>query len=159
MNTESKNYLSLIVWISTLILVGSLIGSLTKTEINTWYSTLNLSPLTPPNYVFPVAWTVLYTILASCGWLIWRASSSANLRLIKCLYAVQLLLNWCWAPLFFLYRLTGLSLVGLVVMDIAVAMIIYLAYARIRSVSLLMIPYLLWILFATYLNFYVWLYN
>lgn len=159
MNKVYKSYLSLIVWIAALILIGSSIGLLTKSEINTWYSTLNRSQLTPPNYLFPIAWTSLYTLIAICGWLIWRASSFPKLRLIKILYVSQLILNWSWTPLFFHYHLTGLSLVVLGTMDILVGAVIWLSYARIRTVSFLMIPYLLWILFASYLNFYIWQYN
>lgn len=155
MNTQNKNYISLIIWMAVLLFIGSLMGSLTKNEVTSWYSTLNRSPLTPPNYVFPFAWTILYTIIAVCGWIIWRVSSFSELRAIKSLYLIQLILNWSWTPLFFHYHLTGFSLVILLVMDVLVAMIIYLGYARIRLASLLMTPYLLWILFATYLNFYL----
>ncbi len=142
-----------------LIAIGGVIGSLTKPEINTWYSTLNRSTLTPPNYVFPVAWTILYGIIGVCGWLIWRASSFPKLSIIKTLYVAQLILNWSWTPLFFHYHLTGLSLVVLGTMDIFVFALICLAYKKIRAASLLMIPYLSWILFASYLNFYIWQYN
>lgn len=152
-----KNYLSLAIWIVALLLIGSAIGA--KTEVHTWYSTLNRSSLTPPNYVFPIAWTILYTILAICGWITWRTQSFPCLRNIKSLYAIQLILNWSWTPLFFGYHFTGLSLLVLVAMDVIVSMIIYLAYPKIKSVSLLMIPYLLWISFATYLNFFIWQYN
>lgn len=159
MKIQTKNYLSLVIWIPTLILIGSIIGSLTKPEISTWYITLNRAPLTPPNYVFPVAWTILYGAIGTCGWVIWSTKSFSNLKLIKSLYLIQLILNWSWTPLFFYYHLTGFSLLVLVAMDILVGMIIYLAYPKIRSVSLLMIPYLLWIVFASYLNFYIWQYN
>lgn len=63
---QNKNYFSLIIWIVALITIGGVIGSLTKPEISTWYSTLNRSNLTPPNYVFPVAWTILYGIIGAC---------------------------------------------------------------------------------------------
>lgn len=159
MKIRTKNYLSLIVWITALILIGSIIGSLTKTEISTWYSTLNRAPLTPPNYVFPVAWTILYGAIGACGWLIWCTSSFPKLKALKTLYMTQLILNWSWTPLFFHYHLTGLSLIVLGCMDILISIIIWLSYPKIRSVSLLMIPYLLWILFASYLNFYIWWYN
>jgi len=159
MNAENKNYLSLIIWIVALIVVGGVIGSLTKPEISTWYSTLNRSILTPPNYVFPVAWTILYGIIGACGWLIWRASAFPKLSIIKILYVAQLILNWSWTPLFFHYHLTGLSLLVLVAMDILVVTIICLACRKIKAASLLMIPYLSWILFASYLNFYIWQYN
>lgn len=112
MNAESKKYISLFVWIVGLILVGSIIGSLTKTEVNAWYDTLNRSPLTPPNYAFPIVWTILYAIIATCGWIIWRQQSFPELLRIKSLYIMQLILNWSWAPLFFRYHLTGFSLVA-----------------------------------------------
>ncbi len=159
MNAENKNRLSLIIWIVALIVIGSVIGSLTKPEISTWYSTLNRSTLTPPNYVFPVAWTILYGIIGACGWLIWRNQAFPKLSIIKTLYVAQLILNWSWTPLFFHCHLTGLSLVVLVAMDILVCALICIAYRKIKVVSLLMIPYLSWILFASYLNFYIWQYN
>jgi benzodiazapine receptor len=159
MNTGSKSYISLIVWIAAFLLIGSIIGSLTKTEVTTWYSGLNRSPLTPPNYAFPIAWTILYAMIASCGWIIWCHQSFSNLMLIKRLYVMQLLLNWSWTPLFFRYHFIGSSLICLLIMDIIVAMIIYFSYTKIRLVSILMTPYLVWILFATHLNFYIWQYN
>ena len=156
MNPRTKNHLCLIIWVVALIAIGWIIGSLTKAEISTWYNTLNRSSLTPPNYVFPVAWTILYGAIGACGWVIWREPSFPKLRVIKILYVVQLVLNWSWTPLFLHYHLIGLSLVILGSMDILVGIIIWPSYPKIRSVSLLMIPYLLWILFASYLNFYIW---
>jgi tryptophan-rich sensory protein len=152
---QNKNYLSLIVWIVALIAIGGVIGSLSKPEISSWYSAISRSTLTPPNYVFSVAWTILYGIIGSCGWLIWRSQAFPKLSIIKTLYALQLILNWSWTPLFFGFHLTGLSLVVLGAMDILVFALICLACQKMRSVSLLMIPYLSWILFATYLNFYI----
>ena len=159
MNQNTKTYLFLPIWIVALIAIGGFIGSLTKPEISTWYSTLHRSTLTPPNYVFPIAWTILYGIIGACGWLIWRKSSFPRLSIIKTLYVIQLILNWSWTPLFFHYHLTGLSLIVLVAMDILVTMIIWLSYQKMKVISLLMIPYLSWILFASYLNFYIWQYN
>ncbi|PPE03402.1 TspO/MBR family protein [Holospora curviuscula] len=156
MNAENKSHLSLIIWIAALIAIGGVIGSLTKPEISTWYSILHRSSLTPPNYVFPIAWTILYGIIGACGWLIWRPQALPKLSVIKTLYVTQLILNWSWTPFFFSYHLTGFSLVVLVAMDILVVTLIFLAYRKMRAVSLLMIPYLSWILFASYLNFYIW---
>ncbi len=159
MNQGTKTHICLIIWIVALTAIGGGIGSLTKPEISTWYSTLNRSSLTPPNYVFPVAWTILYGIIGACGWCIWRKSQFPRLSVIKTLYVTQLILNWSWTPLFFHYHLTGLSLVVLVAMDIMVGTLICIAYRKMKAVSLLMIPYLSWILFASYLNFYIWQHN
>lgn len=156
---QNKKDIYLVIWIFALVTIGGAIGSLTKPEINTWYSTLNRSTLTPANYVFLVAWTILYALIATCGWLIWRNAPFPKLNVIKILYISQMILNWSWTPLFFHYHLTGFSLIVLSAIDILVSMIIWLAYPKIKMVSLLMTPYLLWVLFASYLNFYIWWYN
>ena len=152
---QTKNRLSLIIWILGLIAIGVVIGSVTKPNISTWYSALKRSTLTPPSYVFPIAWTILYGMIGACGWLIWRNKAFPKLSVVKILYALELILNWSWTPLFFHYHLTGLSLVVLVAMDILVGALVLLVYPNIRMVSLLMLPYLSWILFASYLNFYI----
>ena len=159
MNQGTKTHLSLIIWIVALIAIGSIIGSLTKPEISTWYKALTRSSLIPPNYVFPVVWTILYGIIGTCGWIIWRTQTFPKLKVFKILYVTQLVLNWSWTPLFFHYHLTGLALVVLGAMDILVGTLILLAYRKMSVVSLLMLPYLFWILFASYLNFYIWQYN
>lgn len=153
---HSKKYLTLITWIVALIAIGSIIGSLTIADISTWYSTLNRSPMTPPNYVFPVIWNILYSTIGSCGWAIWHTTTFPALNTIKTLYVTQLILNWSWTPLFFHFHLIKTSLLVLIAMDIIVGMLILLAYPKIKTVALLMVPYLLWILVATYLNFYIW---
>lgn len=153
----SKKYLTLITWIAALVAIGSIIGSLTIAEISTWYRTLNRSPLTPPNYVFPVVWNILYSAIGACGWAIWHNTTMfPALNTIKTLYVTQLILNWSWTPLFFYFHLIQTSLLILIAMDIIVGMLIMLAFPKIKTASLLMVPYLLWILIATYLNFYIW---
>ena len=157
--TKYKSHILLIIWITALIFIGSSIGSLTKSSINSWYLTLDRSPFSPPNYLFGIAWTILYSMIATSGWLIWRSGPFSKLKLIKMLYTIQLLLNWSWTPLFFTYHLTGSALVCLLLIVTFVASLIILSYKKLYSVSLLLIPYLLWSLFAAYLNFYIWLYN
>lgn len=159
MHMKNKNYFYLVIWILGIIAIGSFIGYTTKPEINTWYKSLNRSSLTPPNYVFPIAWSILYSFIGACGWLIWHYFSNLQIKTIKNLYIMQLLLNWSWTPVFFSYHFIGASLVILLAMDIIVSMIICLTYKNMKIISLLMIPYLLWLSFATYLSFYIWLYN
>ena len=157
---KHKRYVFLILWIVVVIAIGYGIGLMTKNEIDPWYHQLHRSSLTPPNYLFPLVWGLLYGMIASCGFLLWQAPSFPLLRLIKGLYLIQLLLNWIWTPLFFRYHLIGVSLVDIITLDITVSVLIYLlAYRKMRSVALLMAPYLLWILLATYLTSYIWLYN
>lgn len=154
-----KSYLSLVIWISTLILIGSSIGILTKNSIDTWYITLNRSALTPPNYLFGIVWSVLYAMIATSGWLIWRSNPFKDLGLIKNLYLMQLVLNWSWTPLFFSYHLTGFALSCLCLIIVLVSTLCIKSYKKINTAAILLVPYFLWSLFAGYLNFYIWYYN
>ena len=155
MNTKNKDYISLALWIMSLIAIGSIIGYLTKGSISGWYGTLNRSPLTPPNYVFSIVWSILYAMIATSGWLIWNSKNFPQLELIKKLYIFQLILNWSWMPLFFGYQLINIALMCLSALTILVALLIAQTYKKITTASLLLVPYLLWLLFATYLNFYI----
>jgi tryptophan-rich sensory protein len=159
MEVKNKSYISLVIWIVALMVIGSSIGGLTKSNVDTWYMTLNRSPLTPPNYLFGIAWSILYAMIATSGWLIWSSNSFEKLKLIKILYCAQLVFNWSWTPLFFSYHLTGLALICLSLIIILVALLIVQSYKQIIFASLLLIPYLLWSIFAGYLNFYIWQYN
>lgn len=150
---------SLVMWVVALVAIGAGIGSLTSSELDVWYSALNRSSLTPPNAVFPVVWSLLYTMIAISGWLIWRWPHFSRLSAIKVLFAAQLLLNWVWTPLFFYAHLTGIAFIVLVGIALLTAALIGLAYQRVPIVSLLMLPYLVWVVCAGYLNFYIVLYN
>lgn len=159
MNTATKKDFSLIIWILTSIVIGGIIGFFIKPHIDLWYATLQRSSLTPPSYLFSIVWTILYGIIGACGWIIWSKSRCPQLTIIKTLYIIQLISNWSWSPLFFMCHATGIALMLLICIDITACMILFLCYKNIRFVSMLMIPYLLWVLFATYLNFYIWHYN
>lgn len=158
MNNAHKNYIFLIVWIAGLMAIGMLIGNLTKSGMDVWYLSLNKSPLTPPGYVFGIVWSILYAMIGISGWFVWQ-SRSADVISVKMLYITQLLLNWSWTPLFFSYHLVGSALVCILFIALMVGLIIMKTYTTLRIVSFLFVPYLLWLLFATYLNFYIWQYN
>lgn len=152
-----KKYLQLLAWITLIVLIGLTLGLITKQNINSiWYQTLHKSPITPPNYVFGIVWTILYMVLGICGWYIWQATNLKNIYLLKSLFTIQLLLNWSWTPLFFSLHLTGISLSCIIAILIIVFVIIAKSYNTLRVVSLLLIPYATWLSLATYLNFYIW---
>jgi len=159
MRTEKKNYVLLIIWVILLMLIGSGIGFLTKPSVDTWYLTLNRSSLTPPSYVFGTAWSILYAMIAISGWFIWESKSFSQLKLIKILYVLQLVLNWSWTPLFFSYHYTSLALFCIALILVLTIAIIIKAYKQLIQVSFLLLPYITWLLFAGYLNFYIWQYN
>ena len=154
-----KKYGSLIIWIAALELIGSAFGNLNNGSITTWYAGLVRSPLTPPGYLFGIAWTILYAMIAISGWMIWQARETNNTTSIKKLYIAQLILNWSWTPLFFYYQLTGVALICMSMIIVLVTALIVKSYKSLKVASILLIPYLLWLLFASHLNFYIWMFN
>ena len=117
-----------------------------------WYYTLNQPPLTPPAFVFPVAWTALYTLIFISFVLfsVKRTDRSKNFGYI--LFFSQMLLNLCWTPIFFSFRKISLALAILILLDILVLFNIKEFYEISKKSAFFLIPYFLWILFATYLN-------
>lgn len=148
-----KKYLSLSIWIISLVTVGFIMGQLTKANVDTWYMQLNLAPLTPPNYLFGIVWSILYVMLGVTGWLIFCENCKP---VIKTLFLIQLLLNWCWTPLFFHFHLLFLAMLCLITIIILVKIIVIKAE---KLIKILLTPYLIWLLYALYLNIYIWLYN
>ena len=120
-----------------------------------WYPTLTKSPISPPAIVFPIAWSILYLLIAlSVGTLLEKGDFSV-LRL----WLLQLLLNFLWSVMFFALRSPFLGLLCILALDVTVfAYIIYTAGRR-PAASWLFVPYMLWLIFATYLNGYIYINN
>jgi benzodiazapine receptor len=157
---EYKKYINLALWIGVFLLASTTIGMLNKGNTSSvWYATLKQSPLRPPRWVFGIVWPVLYTMIAISGWTIWRTQSIPYLTTIKALFFGQTLLNWIWMPLFFAYRSTGWALICLIMIVFLVGMLIIKTYSTLKRVSYLLMPYFLWLVFATHLNLYIWQHN
>lgn len=149
--------LTVSLWIFTLLTISTTIGLLSKPDL--WYRSLHQSPLTPPDGVFGPIWTVLYTLLALVGWRIWNNREQKYKKTLKYLFLTQLFLNWSWPPVFFFYQNPGLSFFIILAMILSVFTLMVKSYKTDKAVTYLLLPYLLWILFAAYLNGYIWLCN
>lgn len=159
---KKYNYLNLFIWVMSFQFIGFIMGEVTRSNIETWYVGLKKSSLTPPNYIFPIAWIALYFMISIAGWLLWSetfVNDSKKLKTSKICYILQITLNWLWSPLFFYYHVTGLALFCIMLMIVFTFLIIYKVYNQLPTVSILLVPYLLWSSFACYLNFYIWFYN
>ena len=137
-----------------MLALSFLMGSYTSSS-SLWYLNLNKSVLTPPGYVFGIVWSLLYVAIAIVGWLIFVYYVTT--KSIKTAYILQLLFNWSWTPLFFVFHLISLSLLIILLLIIIVFYII-LAEDR-MLIKQLLLPYLLWLMFAGYLNFYILITN
>jgi tryptophan-rich sensory protein len=123
-----------------------------------WYKSLNQSPLTPPSWVFPIAWTILYALIIASVLVFLSATTtiSTGVRSVGFFYyCAAWALNIAWSPLFFTYARPDLSFVIVVGMLAFIALNIWAFYPVSRLASYLLVPYLLWVSLATYLNGYI----
>jgi translocator protein len=139
------------------VVAAGVLGSVATTpNIPIWYANLAKPGFTPPNWLFGPVWTLLYAMIALSGWLVWRAVGWGR-QLVP--YAVQLLLNAAWTPLFFGAGQRGTALVDIVALWIAIGATV-LAFRKVSMPAVwLLVPYWLWVSFATALNFSIWQLN
>lgn len=150
--------IKLILWIVFFESIGFLLGLLTQANINPWYANLNKSSLTPPGFIFSIVWTLLYALLAVIAWIL-SNHNQAYSKKIKVLFTLQMLMNWAWTPLFFaLHWLisSALWLVGLTFLNL---LLIMEAKKMHKIIACLLSPYLLWLVYALYLNVVIALTN
>lgn len=140
------------------LLVGGLSSVITQGEMEA-FSALRQPPLSPPGWVFPVAWTILYLLMGVGMAIVWRKSDGVRRRRAVTIWGVQLAANFLWPLLFFLWQLRLLSLAWLVALLILVAKMTSEFERTSVTAARLQIPYLLWLLFAAYLNLGVWILN
>lgn len=126
--------------------------------IKTWYPLLNKPDLTPPNIVFPIAWGIIYLCMGISIGIIFLSNSIKKKELIK-LFCIQLFFNFAWSILFFYMQNPLLGFIDILILDISVTMYAIKSYPIRKVSSLLFLPYIIWIYFATYLNGYILLYN
>jgi len=122
------------------------------------YRSLRQPPLSPPGWIFPVVWTILFILMGIAAWLIW-GSDSPDKHAALWLYAAQLAANIIWTPLFFGAGMYLAAFFLLLFLELLIGLVIF-QFSRIdRRAALLMVPYFVWVLFAGYLNLGVWALN
>lgn len=137
------------------VLVGGVVGLITSGFID--YNNLNQPPLSPPSIVFPIVWTILYTLMGvSYG--ILKSNSLVDSE-INFIYYLQLFVNALWSFFFFVFKWRLFAFFWIILLAILVIIMIIQFYSKNKLAGLLQIPYLLWIIFATYLNLFVYLLN
>ena len=124
-----------------------------------WYYTLDYPPFTPPVWVFPPAWVILYTLIFISLILFITKRTNQSKIAGYVLFFVQMFLNIIWTPVFFTFHNVGLALVVIILLDIVLYLNIREFYEISKKSAYFLIPYLVWVLFAAYLNFGVFLLN
>ena len=146
-------------WILLTEAVGGAAGLLTGSAMKIYESTILKPPLSPPGLVFPIAWTVLYALMGIGAARIWQTPLSPGRSRSLRLYLLQLAFNFCWSFLFFSLQAFGLSFFWLAVLWVLIVRMMLSFYEVDRTAAWLQLPYLIWVLFAAYLNLGVWKLN
>jgi tryptophan-rich sensory protein len=135
------------------------IGSLAVTDpgFSSWYATIAKPGFTPPGWAFGPVWTVLYLLMGVAAFLVWQKGLGSRLvRIALAWFLVQLGLNAAWTPVFFGLHRIGLALLVIALLWVAIVGTMYYFLRVSRPAGLLLVPYLLWVSFATVLNASIW---
>jgi len=156
--TKQQQILGLFGWLG-LCFAASFVGAIASIQAQSFYGQLSQPLWAPPDWVFGPVWSVLYAMMAIAAWLVWRGGGFLANRKALSFFLAQLLVNSLWSWLFFAWRLGALALVDILILWLLiVATIVYFWRSNVLAGTLL-IPYLLWVSFATGLNYSVWQLN
>ncbi|MBU4351229.1 tryptophan-rich sensory protein [Candidatus Parcubacteria bacterium] len=157
---KQNNLLKLIGAIIGCQLAG-LVGSIfTAPAINTWYSQINKPSFNPPNWIFAPVWTILFLLMGISFYLVWNKGLEDNkAKTAVLIFKVQLGLNILWSMLFFGLRQPLLAFIEIIILWGFILMTIIRFYKISRVAAYLLLPYLLWVGFASFLNYSILILN
>ena len=139
--------------------VGALSGWLSRSGMKAYESGIIQPPLSPPSWLFPVVWTILYALMGIGAARVWMTPQSTNRSSGLNLFVTQLIINFFWSLIFFNAQAFGIAFLWLLLLWILVLWMI-LAFRKLdKPAGNIQIPYLLWLTFAAYLNLGVWYLN
>lgn len=153
-----KDWLALIGFVAVSQASGVIGSFFTTSAIPSWYAYLAKPELAPPNWVFGPVWTTLYVLMGIAAFLVWRTQDPGK-RTALIAFFLQLVLNALWSIVFFGLRSPGAALIEIALLWIAILITLVLFIRISRPAGLLLIPYLMWVSFASYLNYAIWSLN
>jgi benzodiazapine receptor len=157
---KANSLFKLVIAILVCELAGILGSAFTFSEIPTWYVTLAKPALNPPSSVFGPVWTTLYALMGIASFLVWKKGfDRKDVRKALSVFGLQLVLNAAWSIIFFGLHSPAWALVNIVALWLAIAWTIVLFYRISRAAGWLLVPYIVWVSFATYLNYSIWILN
>lgn len=156
MSKKTKQFL---ICLAIPLLVGGLSALITRGGMDT-FETINKPSLSPPSWLFPVVWTVLFILMGIASYLVLvLGKPQMEIKRALVVYGIQLIFNFFWSIFFFNFSLYLFSFIWLVLLWLLILATTVLFYRISKPAGYLMIPYLLWVTFAGYLNFQIYLLN
>ncbi len=154
MKLQRKDFPLLILFIFACLMVGGLSGFFNPGDMNIWYANLIKPEWTPPNWIFGPVWTVLYILMGLAAFLVYREGfKRREVKIALGLFSLQLGLNFFWSILFFTFNNLRASFVEIIFLWVAIVATIISFYRISRPAAWIMVPYLLWVTFASILNY------
>jgi benzodiazapine receptor len=157
----TRPLLALVVSVVAVELVGASGALFTAQGLAEWYGTLQRPALAPPNWVFGPVWTSLFALIGGALWLVWKEAESSPraVRVAVAVFVVHFVFNVGWSAAFFGAQNITLGLAVIAVLWVLILATMW-AFDRVdRRAALLLVPYLLWVTFAAYLNYRFWVLN
>jgi len=145
--------------IAICLIIGYAGGFATASSINSWYLTLEKPVFNPPNWIFGPVWTALYILMGTSFGMIWTMNPSPLRNLAMIVFAIQLVLNFAWSFLFFYFKDLLGALIEIVLLWLGITICISLFYKLKPVTAYLLIPYILWVSFASVINFSIYWLN
>lgn len=156
---KKHNWESYVLWAALSLTVGGLSGYLSRRGIQSYLQQAVKPPLSPPEILFPIVWSLLYLLMGIGAARVSLAPEGKSRNQGLNLFWLQLAVNFLWSPIFFLYRVYGLAFFWLLLL-LALVLAMTLSFRETDPLAAkLQIPYLLWLSFAAYLNLGVWYLN
>jgi len=160
MKIVSKNIVALTLWLAICYL-AAWIGAQVSPGIgpSDWYNTIEKPSWNPPNWLFGPVWSLLYTTMGIAAWIVWKEHRWTNAGRALNFFLIQLALNTGWSWVFFGAQSPGWALIHIIVLLAAIVYTTILFFEKSKISGYLMIPYILWVSFATVLNGAIWWLN
>lgn len=141
-------------------LAGILGGFFTQSSVQSWYSTIKKPSFTPPNWLFGPVWILLYLLMGISLYLIWNSKTDIKLKnLALTLFLIQLGLNILWSFFFFYLKNPLIGFIEIVILLVFIILTAIKFHNIIKPAAYLLIPYIIWVGFASVLNFSLWVLN
>ncbi|HEY1097112.1 MAG TPA: TspO/MBR family protein [Alphaproteobacteria bacterium] len=158
--TTTKRFLSFLPWLFGMEIISMIIGYLASPNhqnvaTQAWYTSLLKAPLNPPSWVFPVVWPILYGLIAYALWRVWTKTAGQRPRSYFLFALGHMILNWGWSFVFFADQKIDLAFIWLLAVLFSALVLAVWTKRYDRTSYLCLVPYVLWLVFAAYLNGYI----
>ncbi|MFA6397630.1 MAG: TspO/MBR family protein [Candidatus Paceibacterota bacterium] len=158
---ETKKFRANYILIPAFTIFIALLGSyITKSEMS-WYQGINIPSWAPSGMLIGIVWTIIFILTAKSALIVWNSKYPKIKRvgIVMSMFLINAMLNVWWSTLFFGQHMIGLAIFDSILLGLSVLILIILIWPIRRSASLLLVPYLAWVSFATYLNYLIFILN